>query len=249
MIKAVIFDLDGTLVQTEKLKALSYARAAVQLDPEEVREEEVVEAFKDVVGESRREVATALMERFGLERAARQRMDEFGVKTAWQAYVQVRLRYYHDLLGDADKLRENQWPHNRALLEEARRAGCKTAVATMSRCRQANHVLDALDLSDDFDFVATRDDVENGKPDAEIYLLTAGELGVSPEECLVVEDSPAGVQAALAAGMHVVAVSTPFTRHRLHQTGLLPRERIVDEPDTLPATIAQIIEQLKSTKS
>lgn len=119
----------------------------------------------------------------------------------------------------------------------------------MSRCQQANNILDALGLSDDFDFVATRDDVENGKPDPEIYLLVARELGVSSDECLVVEDSPAGVQASLVAGMHVVAVSTPFTRHRLHEAGLLPRERIVDDPDTLPAVVAQIIEQLKSSKS
>lgn len=66
MIRAMIFDLDGTLVQTEKLKALSYARAAVKLCPHELNEEEVVEAFKEVVGLSRREVASALVEKFGL---------------------------------------------------------------------------------------------------------------------------------------------------------------------------------------
>ncbi|MFW5942393.1 MAG: HAD family hydrolase [Chloroflexota bacterium] len=243
MIEAMIFDLDGTLVQTEKLKALSYARAAVQLCPDNISEEEVVEAFKDVVGKSRREVATALVERFGLEQAARRHMDEFGVKTAWQAYVQVRLCYYQELLGDADMLRNNQWPHNRRLLEEARRAGCKTALATMSRCQQVNRILDALGLHDAFDFVATRDDVENGKPDPEIYLLAAQELGVSPADCLVVEDTPAGVQAALNAGMQVVAVSTPFTRLRLHEASFLPGVEIVDDPETLPAVVAQIMER------
>ena len=53
MIQAMIFDLDGTLVQTERLKALSYARAAVELCPHDIREIDVVEAFKDVVGLSR----------------------------------------------------------------------------------------------------------------------------------------------------------------------------------------------------
>jgi beta-phosphoglucomutase len=62
MIKAMIFDLDGTLVQTEKLKALSYARAAVELCPQVLNEDEVIEAFKDVVGLSRREVASTLLE-------------------------------------------------------------------------------------------------------------------------------------------------------------------------------------------
>ena len=67
MIRAMIFNLDGTLVQTERLKALSYARAAVELCPHELTEEEVIDAFKDVVGLPRWEVATALVKRFGLE--------------------------------------------------------------------------------------------------------------------------------------------------------------------------------------
>ncbi len=81
MIKAMIFDLDGTLVQTEKLKALSYARAAVALCSSKITENEVIEAFKDVVGLSRREVALALVKRFDLEDTARMRMAEFQVDT------------------------------------------------------------------------------------------------------------------------------------------------------------------------
>jgi phosphoglycolate phosphatase-like HAD superfamily hydrolase len=70
MIRAFVFDLDGTLVETEELKALSYARAAVELCPDLV-EADVVEAFKDFVGRSRQEVATGLVRRFGLQEAAR----------------------------------------------------------------------------------------------------------------------------------------------------------------------------------
>ena len=72
MICAFVFDLDGTLVETEQLKALSYARAATELRPA-LHEDEVVEAFKDLVGLSRQEVAVGLMKRFGLEDAARAR--------------------------------------------------------------------------------------------------------------------------------------------------------------------------------
>ncbi len=64
MIRAVIFDLNDTLVQTERLKAISYARAAVELCPHALQESQVVEMFKGVVGRSRREVAIALMEHF-----------------------------------------------------------------------------------------------------------------------------------------------------------------------------------------
>ena len=238
MIQAVIFDLDGTLVQTERLKALSYARAAVELCPYTLQEGEVVEAFKAVVGRSRRDVAIALIERFHLEEKARGRMAEFGVATAWQAFVQVRLRHYRSLLADPEVLRTSQWPHNVALLEMARRAGCKTALATMSHCPQVQRVLDILGWQGKFDFIATRDDVERGKPDPEIYQLVSRELAMPPSACLVIEDSPAGVQAALEAGMHVVAVSTPFTRAQLHAAGLLPADRIVDEPALLPQAVA-----------
>jgi beta-phosphoglucomutase-like phosphatase (HAD superfamily) len=241
MVQALIFDIDGTLVQTERLKAHSYACAAVELCPRTITEAEVIEAFKEVVGLTRREVATALMERFGLEDAARTRMDEFGVRRPWQALVQVRLQYYEAMLDDPDVLRRNQWLHNLALLDKAQQMGCQTALATMSGCQRTRYVLDALGLTDAFGFVATVDDVENGKPDPEIYRLVLSELAISPEQGLVIEDSPSGVKAALAAGVHVVAVSTPFTRDHLHESGLLPPEHIVDDPNTLPDVVSHIM--------
>ncbi len=237
MIRAMVFDLDGTLVQTERLKALSYAQAAVELCPFTLGEDEVVEAFKDVVGLSRREVAQGLVDRFGLAEAARSRMAEFGVKTPWQAFVQVRMEFYDAMLDDPAVLRSNQWPHNVSLLHQARQTGCKVALATMSRCPQAQRVLDILDLSDAFDFVATREDVERGKPDPEIYQLVAQELAIPPEESLVIEDSPSGVKAALAAGMWCLAVTTPFTRGAIHTGGLLDERWIVDDPGTLTAVV------------
>ena len=108
MIKAMIFDLDGTLVKTERLKALSYARAAIKLCPDDIDEIEIVEAFKDVVGLSRRKVASTLIDRFNLVDRAWQRMSEFGVQTPWQAYVQVRLNVYAQMLADLDVLQKNQ---------------------------------------------------------------------------------------------------------------------------------------------
>ena len=240
MIQAMIFDLDGTLVQTEKLKALSYAKATIELCPQQVKENEVLEAFKDVVGLSRQEVAVRLVERFGLSNVARSRMGEFGVNTPWQAFVQVRLRHYQNLLADPQVLRDNRWPHNMALLEEARRSNCKVALATMSHCEQVQRVLNILDLTSAFDFVATRDDVEYGKPNPEIYTLVARELNISPGNCLVIEDSPSGVQAALSAGMWCVAVSTTFTQDGLHSANLLDKRWIVDETNKLAHVVHEM---------
>ena len=237
----MIFDLDGTLVQTERLKALSYAKAVVELCPHEVSESQVVEAFKQVVGLSRHEVAQALVDKFDLEDKAAGRMAEYGLSTPWQAFIQVRLQHYQAMLADPQILLDNRWPHNLALLEEARRVKCKTGLATMSSCRQVQWVLQILNLSEAFDFVATRDDVAQGKPDPEIYTLVGQVLDIPASQCLVIEDSPAGVQAALAAGMWCIAVTTPFTRTAVHARQLLDERWIVDEADKLLPTVQEMI--------
>lgn len=242
MITTVIFDLDGTLVQTEKLKALSYARAAVDLCPRSLSEDEVIDAFKDVVGLSRREVATTLIERFDLSKKAEGLKEKYGVTKAWQAYVQLRLEHYGTMIADPDTLLNNRWPYTIELLERVKSHGCKLALATMSHCEQAHRVLTILDLREHFDVIATRDDVENGKPDPEIYALVMDELSSSPKETLVIEDSPAGVEAALNAGAEVIAVATPFTRERLNELERLPKDRLVEEPEHLLGVVARVFE-------
>jgi len=240
VILAVIFDLDGTLVETEELKALSYARAARELRPT-LREADVVDAFKDFVGLSRQEVATGLMRRFGLEDAARARMEEFGAEAPWQAFVQIRMRVYERLLADHNLIVAHRYPHNIALLHEVRRLGYPTALSTMSHPGQVRHVLEILGLSNDFDVVATRGDVGRGKPDPEIDLLVARKLGVKPPDCLVFEDSPAGIEAALAAGMKVIAVPTDLTRQKFDGTDLRDRCQVVDDPHELPDAVRSLI--------
>jgi len=94
MYRAVVFDLDGTLVQTEKLKAESYGQAAVELSGGRVARDEVIDAFREVVGRSRQEVSSHLLDKFDLEGPARARMPEFEVDRPWQALARLRLRFY-----------------------------------------------------------------------------------------------------------------------------------------------------------
>lgn len=241
MIQAILFDLDGTLVQTETLKALSYARAAVQLSGNGLSETDVLGFFGQVVGLSRREVATVLLERFKLGKAATARMPEFGVATPWQAFLHLRLKFYRQMLADPNILQRHKCPFNVGLLHWARQRGYATALATMSYCRQTLRVLEILNLQDQFRFVATREDVDNGKPDPEIYLLLAHQLGVLPTACLVIEDSVPGIQAALNAGMWCVAVTHKFTREKVWQSHLLEDRWIVDYPERLKATVESLL--------
>jgi HAD superfamily hydrolase (TIGR01509 family) len=241
MIKAVIFDLDGTLVQTESLKAISYARAAIELSGNRLSEKQVIEAFKEVVGLSRREVAQSLMNRLGLQEAAGAHMAEFEVQAPWQAFVQIRLAAYNEMLTDPQILREHECPYNVGLLKYARANAYRTGLATMSFCTQVGNVLKILGLERHFDFIASRDDVEHGKPDPEMYLLVSSQLNVSPSECLVIEDSPSGVKAALAAGMRCIVVTTDFTRKAIHEGSILPQRWIVDDPSELQAVANEVL--------
>ncbi len=243
MIQAMIFDLDGTLVQTERLKAQSYARAAVELCPYTIDEEAVIDAYKAVVGRSRREVAEALIDQFDLAAQATARMDTFGVATPWEAFVEVRLRYYTEMVADPDVVRAHQWPYRIALLQQARQNHCKTALATTSRRVQALHILRLLDLEKAFDVIATADDVAHTKPDPEIYHLVLCALGVAPTDSLAIEDSPAGVAAARAAGVWCIAVTTDFTREALHRANLLDLRWIVDDPTRLQAVVQAMMDE------
>ena len=243
MIQTIIFDLDGTLVQTERLKARSYARAAIELCPRVISEEDVVEAYKGVVGHSRREVAEAFIDQFDLVAKATARMAEFGVATPWEAFVAVRLRYYEAMVADPEVVRAHQWPYRVALLRQARQNHCKIALATTSRRKQALHVLHALGLDDAFDVIATADDVARTKPDPEIYHLVLDALDATPTGSLALEDSPAGVAAARAAGVWCIAVTTDFTREALHRADLLAPRWIVDDPKNLMDVVQVMIDE------
>jgi beta-phosphoglucomutase-like phosphatase (HAD superfamily) len=101
-------------------------------------------------------------------------------------------------------------------------------------------VLGILDIVDEFDVIATREDVEHGKPDPEMHLLVARELGIEPEECLAIEDSPVGTRAALAAGARAIAVTTDLTRQKFRDSDVLDRSHVVDDPRDLPALVRHL---------
>ena len=93
----------------------------------------------------------------------------------------------------------------------------------------------------------TREDVKQPKPDPEIYLLAAQRLGVEPQDCLVLEDSPNGVRAGVAAGMNVIAVATPFTVAGLHTSQVLEHAWVVHEADQLLNVVQDRIAQHNRT--
>jgi beta-phosphoglucomutase len=241
---ATIFDLDGTLVQTEALKALSYARAAVELRPDSIAAQDIIVAYNDMVGRSREEVAAALLARFGLEAEAERRMGELGVSTPLDAYMALRLRLYEAMIANGQLIREQEYPWSTALLRDTKRAGYRVGIATMSHRKHAVLVLERLGLTGKIDTLVTREDVTEAKPSPEIYLLVAEKLGAEPRDCFVLEDSVPGIRAANAAGMTCVAITNDMTRDAVHAAAVLPPGRIVDDPGRLGDVTRAVLEDL-----
>lgn len=239
MIQSLIFDLDGTLVQTEPLRALSHARTALALSSDSFSEADVFEACREWVGLSHLETVLGLMQRFGLEEAARARMAEFGVSAPWQVFSALDRRFYAEVISDSRTVRQAQMPHALALLHDVRQRGFRTGLATMSARSEVDCVLATLGLAAAFDYTATCDDVERGKPAPEIFQIVARGLSVAPAACLVIEDSSAGVRAALAAGMACIAVPSGFARDPVDLVLLMDPRWIVHDPSALAAVLEE----------
>jgi beta-phosphoglucomutase len=185
--RAVIFDVDGVLVRTDALHEQSWRALAEQeqlIFPDELpdqlrgvsRERSLQLVLGDACDRYTQEQRAALMER----------------KNA--AFLRAV-----NAMTPADTL-----PGVRSLLHSLREAGILLAAASASR--NARVVLDRVDLTSLLDAIVDGHDAPNAKPDPQCFLLAAEKLGCTPAHCVVVEDAPAGVEAALNAGMAVVGV-------------------------------------------
>lgn len=188
---AVIFDHDGTLIDTE---TPDY-RACTMLC-EEIGLTLTLERWAEMIV-GRQYGYELLFEELVLEKRN-------GLTTAdlWQ-----RLRELWQITLENVEL----MPGVTTVLPLLKQAGYPLAVATASDRAWVTRWLARFELASYFKVVANRDDVANNKPAPDVYLFAAAQLGVSPGRCLVFEDSVAGLQAAKAAGMVAVAVPTEVT--------------------------------------
>jgi beta-phosphoglucomutase len=187
---ALVFDVDGVIADTEALNAKASVEMFRQLYDVAVRPED----FRPFVGT-------------GDERYVEGVAEKYGVTIDTQAAVLGRAECFFALL------QSEPLPAAPGVLELVRaareRPQARLAIATSGQKAKQFPVIEGTGLKLDwFDAVITGDDVSRKKPDPQIYSLAAARLGLEPARCVVFEDAPVGVQAALAAGCRCVAVTT-----------------------------------------
>lgn len=182
-IRAVIFDKDGTLHDTERLFGIAWRRAA-----EDMAVPDIETTLRDCTGRALPGIATYWAEKYPT--------------IPFDEYLPLRQRYFHALLADAVPIK----PGAMALLDYLRAHDYRLAVATSTPYDEAMDHLIRSDMAGYFDAVVGGDMIEHGKPAPDIYLLAAEKLGIAPAECIGVEDSINGILAVHAAGMRPLMV-------------------------------------------
>jgi HAD superfamily hydrolase (TIGR01509 family) len=182
--QAVIFDMDGTLLDTESVFKTIVFEVCTELGFE------MTDAVHmSMVGGSHENTNRLLIESYGVAFPYALFDERCRVIMRERSHSGVPVK-----------------PGARELVTELRQRGIPTAVATSSRNPHAQHHLGAAGLLEMFETIVTRDDVINPKPHPEPYLTAARRLGIDPLKCLALEDSHSGVRAAHAAGMQTVMV-------------------------------------------
>ena len=139
MIRAFMFDLDGVMLQSEKLKAQAYAMAVQRLRGLSEPDPRAIEAYRTIVGASREVAAQFVIDELDLEPDLRPLMAEYGADEPHQVLTEIRTGIYDEIVADPQVLRDNQWPHTVGLLRLAKETGCRTGLATSSALDMTLH--------------------------------------------------------------------------------------------------------------
>lgn len=187
MKKAFIFDLDGVIVSTDNLHYAAWKRMA---DEEGIY-------FDEKINNRLRGVSRTASLDIVLERAARGYSPEEKL-----ALAERKNGYYRSLLSTLTP--SDRLPHVTETLEELRARGYKLAIGSSSKNTPV--ILDKIGYGGYFDAVSDGNNISRSKPDPEVFLCAASMLGLQPDECFVVEDAVAGINAGIAGGFTTVGV-------------------------------------------
>ncbi|MEJ5260803.1 MAG: HAD-IA family hydrolase [Anaerohalosphaeraceae bacterium] len=208
----VIFDMDGVLVDSEEF----LARAACQMFAEyglKVRPED----FVPFIGTGETRYLGGVAEKYGLAIDLAQAKER-----TYDIYLQI-------IRGALKPL-----PGVHSFLKRCRTLGKKIAVASSADRRKVEGNLREIGLGfDSFDAVVTGEDAARKKPAPDLFLTAASRLNLPPQSCLVIEDAVSGVQAAKAAGMRCLALTTSFPKEALTDADFIAADLSTATKDVL----------------
>jgi len=203
----VLFDMDGVLVDTEPL----IQKAAI-LGLREYGADPVPEDFVPFIGTGEDRFIGGVAEKYGLVYIPEMKKRVYDI---YDRIVSIKIACpgVHELIRHLDS------------------KGYIMAVVSSADRRKITSNLTAADIREDyFSVVISGEDVSRRKPFPDIFLLAAGRLGKKPSECMVIEDAVNGIQAAKAAGIYVVAVTSSFSKEKL----------ALEEPDLICADLFEL---------
>ena len=199
-LEAVLFDMDGVIINSEPLWSEAEKQLLARRNRRYSPELKVI-----MMGRDAREAVGYLIDHYKLAESVDHVIEE-----------------RNQLIAGLFQEHLEPMPHALELVRAVGAAGIKTALVSSSPKPLMGLVMDKLGITGLFDLVLSGDQVARGKPAPDIYLFAAMKLGVSPENCLVIEDAPNGVTAAKGAGMCCLAMSTSVS-----ETELAMADRIV----------------------
>jgi beta-phosphoglucomutase family hydrolase len=199
MIEAVIFDMDGVIINSIPTHFLAWQyilnECGVDVD---------INYIKNTAGHTSLKTAKIYKEKFGLDQNI--------------TYLSnAKIEKYNTLLEKSIEL----FPEFLPLLEDLKSNNIPISIATSEDLNTTNKIINKFNIKKYFSHITTNDMVEYGKPHPEIYLKSAQLLNVKPENCIAIEDSQPGVQAAKSAGMYCIAVLTTTDEEKLKNADLI----------------------------
>ena len=190
-IKAVLFDMDGLMVDTESLSTEAFINSAKAQGYNMTKEETL-----KVLGFTKANIYQFWIDYFQ------------GTNVDGKKLVDDHYEYIENVLYTVGP---KKMPYVEELLKYLRENNYKIAVASSSDTADIKNNLEKTKLEKYIDEIASGAEVENGKPAPDVFLLAAKRLGVDPKDCLILEDSKAGIKAGKASGAMVFMVPDMFT--------------------------------------
>lgn len=178
--KAVIFDMDGVIFDTERIYLEDWTKVFKKYGYSLNKE-----VYTSVMGTGRKNVKETFKNVFG---------DDLPIE---EMYIEKDAMLFEAIEGNKVPLKKGAVE----IIDFLEKNGYKIALATSAKRDRLEKQLKGANIQDKFGAIVCGDDVANSKPNPDIFLKAAAELSVKPEECIVIEDSSAGIKAAFNAGM------------------------------------------------